>query len=204
MLIIQKMPTSQCNVAKTIATLKEIFGEHGILEIIRTDNGPKFSSHLFMEFTKECNIDHELSSPRNPRSNRQAESAVKIVKGLLTRAKYSGQDPYLALLAYQSTPVDSHLRSPAEMLYRRTICMTLSQRIRNKDPHANLDLEQLNNRAAQSTSYHDRHSLIKSPFYAGQTVSVLNDAKTLWLPTTILRQADHGSYLIKVVGGGTY
>ena len=90
------------------------------------------------------------------------------------------------------------------MLYRRTIRMTVPQRIRNKDPHANLDMEQLNNRAAQSTSYHDHHSRIKSPFYAGQTVSVLNDAKTLWLPATILRQADHGSYLIKVVGGGTY
>ena len=202
--IVWKMPTSQCNAAKTIATLKEIFGEHGIPEIICTDNGPQFSSHLFMEFTKEWNIDHELSSPRNPRSNGQAEFAVKIVKGLLTRAKYSGQDPYLALLAYWSTPVDSHLRSPAEMLYRRTICMTVPQRIRNKDPHANLDMEQLNNRAAQSTSYHDCHSQIKSPFYAGQTVSVLNDAKTLWLPATILRQADHSSYLIKVVGGGTY
>ena len=65
-------------------------------------------------------------------------------------------------------------------------------------------MEQLNNRAAQSASYHDHHSRIKAPFYAGQTVSVLNDAKTLWLPATIIRHADHGSYLIKVVGGGTY
>ena len=65
-------------------------------------------------------------------------------------------------------------------------------------------MERLNDRATLSTSYHDRHSRIKAPFYAGQTVSVLNDAKTLWLPATIIRQADHGSYLIKVVGGGTY
>ena len=202
--IVRKMPTSQCNAAKTVATLKEIFGEHGIPEIIRTDNGPQFSSHLFMEFTKEWHIDHELSSPRNPRSNGQAESAVKIVKGLLNRAKYSGQDPHLALLAYRSTPVDSHLRSPAEMLYQRTIRTTVPQRIRNKDPHAELDMGRLNDRAAQSSFHHDRHSRIKSPFYAGQTVSVLNDAKTLWLPATIIRQADHGSYLLKVVGGGTY
>ena len=143
--IVQKMPISQCNMAKTIATLKEIFGEHGIPEIIHTDNGPQFSSHLFMEFTKEWNIDHELSSPRNPRRNGQAESAVKIIKGLLTQAKYSGQDPYLALLAYRSTSVDSHLRFPAEMLYWHTIRMTMPQRIRNKDLDANLDMEQLNN-----------------------------------------------------------
>ena len=42
-------------------------------------------------------------------SNRQAESAVKTVKGLLTHAKCSGQDPYLGLLAYRRTQVHSHL-----------------------------------------------------------------------------------------------
>ena len=59
-------------------------------------------------------------------------------------------------------------------------------------------------RAAQSASYHDRHSRTKSPFHAGQTVSVLNDAKTLWLPATVIRQAAHGSYLVEVVVGGCY
>ena len=80
-------------------------------------------------------------------------------------------------------------------------CATEDQ---EQDPHAELDMGRLNDRAAQSSFHHDRHSRIKSPFYAGQTVSVLNDAKTLWLPATIIRQADHGSYLLKVVGGGTY
>ena len=80
----------------------------------------------------------------------------------------------------------------------------MPQRIRNKDPHAELDQERLNDRAALSASYHDRHSWTKSPFYAGQTVSVLNDAKTFWLPATVIRQADHGSYLVEVIGGGRY
>ena len=31
---------------------------------------------------------------------------------------------------------------------------------------------------------------------------MLNDAKTLWLPATVIRQAAHGSYLVEVVGGG--
>ena len=66
----------------------------------RSDNSPQFVSHVFAEFAKERNFDHNTSSPRNPRSNGQAEAAVKVVKGLLTRAKYSGQDPYLALLAF--------------------------------------------------------------------------------------------------------
>ena len=69
---------------------------------------------------------------RNPRSNGQAESAVKTVKGLLTHAKCSGQDPYLTLLVYRSTPVDSHLWSPAKMLYQHALCTTVPQRIRQR------------------------------------------------------------------------
>ena len=111
-----------------------------------------------LQVTKHWNIKHSTSSPRNPRNNGQAESAVKIVKSLLTRAKCSGQDPYLALLAYRSTPVDSHLRSPAEMLYQHALCTTVPQRIRHKDPHT----------------------------------------------AAVVSAADHGSYIIKVIGGAEY
>ena len=201
---IRKIPPSQCNAAKTISMLKELFSEHGIPETIRSDNGPQFASHQFAEFAKEWNFDHTTSSPRNPRSNGQAEAAVKVTKGLLTRAKYSGQDPFLALLAYRSTPIDAHLRSPAEMLYQRAIRTTVPQRIRHKDPQAAADRDHLNDRATQSAAYHDCHCRPKSPLYAGQTVSVLNDAKTLWLPATVIRQAKHGSYLVQVIGRGQY
>ena len=33
---------------------------------------------------------------------------------------------------------------------------------------------------------------------------MLNDAKTLWLPATVIRQATHGSYLVEVVIVGRY
>ena len=154
---------------------------------------------------KDWNIKHSTSSPRNPRSNGQAESAVKIVKGLLTRAKCSGQDPYLALLAYRSTPVDSHLRSPAEMLYQRALRTTVPQRIRHKDPYAAAERERLEERATQSAANHDRTgSCRKAPLYAGQSVSVINNDRTLWLPATVVRAADHGSYIVKVIGGAEY
>ena len=201
---VRRIPSSQCNAAKTISVLKELFSEHGIPETIRSDNGPQFASHQFTEFAKEWNFDHTTSSPRNPRSNGQAEAAVKITKGLLTHAKYSGQDPYLALLAYRSTPIDAHLHSPAEMLYQRAIRTTVPQRIRHKDPQAAADQDHLNDCATQSAAYHDHHCRPKSPLYAGQTVSVLNDAKTLWLPATVIHQARHGSYLVQVIGGGQY
>ena len=195
--IVRKMPTSQCNSAKTITVLKELFAEHGIPKEIRSDNEPQFASHLFAEFTKDWNIKHRTSSPRNPRSNGQAESAVKIVKGLLT-----GQDPYLALLAYRSTPVDSHLRSPAEMLYQCVLCTTVPHRIRHKDPYAAANCERLEECATQSAANHDCTGCRKkAPLYAGQSVSVINNDRTLWLPATVVHAADHGSYIVKVIGG---
>ena len=203
--IIRKMPTSQCNSAKMITVLKKLFAEHGILEEIRSDNGPQFASHLFAEFTKEWNIKQSTSSPRNPRSIGQAESAVKIVKGLLTRAKCSGQDPYLALLAYRSTPVDSHLGSPTELLYQHALCTIVPQRIRHKDPYAAAERERLEECATQSVANHDCTCCHrKAPLYAGQSVSVINNDRTLWLPATIVHTANHGSYIVKVIGGAEY
>ena len=186
MLFVRRIPPSQCNAAKTISVLKELFSKHGIPETIRSDNGPKFANHQFTKFTKEWNFDHTTSSPRNPRSNGQAKAAVKVTKGLFTHAKYSGQDPYLALLAYRNTPIDAHLYPPAEMLYQRAIRTTVPQRIRHKDPQVAADQDHLNDHATQSAPYHDHHCRPKSPLYAGQTVSVLNDAKTLWLPATVM------------------
>ena len=165
---IRKIPPSQCSAAKTISMLKELFSEHGIPETIRSDNGPQFASHQFTKFTKELNFDHNTSSPRNPRSNGQANAAVNIAKSLLTHAKYSWQDPYLALLAYRSTPMDAHLHSLAEMLYQTVIRTTVPQRIRHKDPQAAADQDHLNDCATQSAAYHDCHCKPKSQLYAGK------------------------------------
>ena len=105
---IRKIPPSQCNAAKTISML-ELFSKHGIPESIRSDNGPQFANHLFAEFAKEWTFHHTTSSPRNPWSYGQAKAAVKVVKGLLTQAKYSGYDPYFASLACRSAPINAHL-----------------------------------------------------------------------------------------------
>ena len=64
-------------------------------------------------------------APTNSHSNGQAEAAMKIIKGLFTWSKYSGQDPYLALLAYCITPMDAHMHSPGEMLYQHALCTTV-------------------------------------------------------------------------------
>ena len=127
--IVQKMPMSPYNIAKTIKVLKDLFVEHGILEEIWSDNGPQLASHLFAGFAREWNIKQSASSLRNHRCNGEAESVVKIVKGLLTCAKCSEQDPYLTLLAYMNTQlilIYNHLpRCSTNMLYVQ-LCLKVS------------------------------------------------------------------------------
>ena len=67
--IIRRIPASQCNAPKIISVLKELFAEHGILEVLCTNNGPQFASALFTKFVTDWQFDHNTSSPRNPRSN---------------------------------------------------------------------------------------------------------------------------------------
>ena len=81
----------------------------------------------------------------------------------------------------------------------------MPQRIRHKDPYAAAERERLEERATQSAANHDRTGCCrKAPLYAGQSVSVINNDRTLWLPATVVCAADHGSYIIKVIGGAEY
>ena len=77
-------------------------------------NGTQFANTLFTEFALEWKFYHNTSAPRNPRSNGQAEAAVKINKRLLDHAECSAQDQYMALLAYWNTPINVHLCSAAD------------------------------------------------------------------------------------------
>ena len=91
------------------------------------------------------------------------------------------------------------------MLYKHARCTTVPQRIRHKDPYAAAERERLEIRATQSAADHDCTGCRrKAPLYAGQSVSVINNDRTLWLPATVVRAADHGLYIIKVIGGAEY
>ena len=101
MSFVQKMPSAGATSAAVISKMKEIFATHGVPDILRSDNGPQYVSDAFTEFAEEWGFQHITSSPHYPASNGFAELMVKI-----TKAKYSGKDPKLALLTLCSTPVD--------------------------------------------------------------------------------------------------
>ena len=78
-------------------------------------------------------------------------------------------------------------------------------RIKHKDPHAAAECEWSEKCATQSSANHGHTSSQKKALlYAGQTVSVINNDRALWLHATLVCAANHGYYIIKVIGGAEY
>ena len=100
-----------------ISALKAVFCRHGLPEIVRSDNGPQYSSLEFSKFAESYNFKHVTSSPLYPQSNGLAERSVQTVKKLLKNTK----DPYMALLSYRSTPLPWCGWSPTELSMGRWV-----------------------------------------------------------------------------------
>ena len=116
--------------AVIINALKSIFSRHGIPDVVRSDNGPQYSSIDFAQFANAYGFQHTTSSPLYPQSNGQAERMVQTAKRLIKEAK----DPHLALMSYRSTPLPWCNFSPAELLMGRRIRTTVPQTDRQLTP----------------------------------------------------------------------
>ena len=86
---------------EVVTHLKSIFAPHGIPETLISDNGPQYASREFAGFVQDYEVEHRISSPYFPQGNGEAERAAGTIKSLLGKKG----DPYKALLAYRSTPL---------------------------------------------------------------------------------------------------
>ena len=82
--------------SSAIPNLSLLFGRHGIPNVVRSDNGPQFSSDEFKQFSQQWGFSHISVSPYHPQANDLAEKSVQIVKRLLTKANETQSDPYLS------------------------------------------------------------------------------------------------------------
>ena len=88
-----------------------------------SENGSQYSSQEFSSFADQYQFEHVTSSPHYPYANGLAERAVWTIKGLFQQST----DPYLALLAYRSTPLPWYGFSPAQLLMGRNMQLTIPQ-----------------------------------------------------------------------------
>lgn len=100
----------------TIKALKSCIVRWGIPKVIRSVNGPQFSSLEFKAFAETWDFKHITSSPTYPNSNGMVERQVQTVKRTLKKAFYSKRDPYLAMLELMNTPIAHNINSPNQIL----------------------------------------------------------------------------------------
>ena len=185
----------------TIETLKTQLCRHGIPEVLRSDNGPQFSSHEFAKFAQSYGMQHITSSPAYPQSNGEAERAVQTVKRLWTKCP----DRQLALLDYRSTPLESCQLSPAQL--------SMGRRLRTKLPIAKAqlqpaayDLAEVRNRLdankAKQKQYHDtRAAGDLHVLLPGDPVRMQVPETNDWLPATVVEHHESPrSYIVECNG----
>ncbi|KAL6460946.1 hypothetical protein MHYP_G00309120 [Metynnis hypsauchen] len=102
-----------------IRKLKAHFARYGIPDVVCSDNGPQYTSQEFRQFSQRWEFEHRTLSPGYPQSNGKAESAVKMAKRIVKKAKASGRDPYLAILDHRNTPNQGLNTSPVQRLFSR-------------------------------------------------------------------------------------
>ena len=124
-LIVRRLPNSSTHMV--IKELGLVFTEHGRPFILRSDNGPCYSSREFHNFLSFYQVDHVTSSPHYPQSNGFAEALVGITKRLMEKSVKEGKLWNYGLMQYRTTPISSTLPSPLEMLTGRRPHSTLPQ-----------------------------------------------------------------------------
>ncbi|KAL6490120.1 hypothetical protein MHYP_G00004650 [Metynnis hypsauchen] len=167
------------------------------------DNGPQYTSQEFRQFSQRWEFEHRTSSPGYPQSNGKAESAVKMAKRIMKKAKASGRDPYLAILDHRNTPSQGLNTSPVQRLFSRRTRTLLPITDNLLKPEIQQNTQGLRNNQHRQIKYYNRTAKDLQPLKQGDRVRVQPfEPQTVWKPATVIKPVDHRSYEIKLENGG--
>ena len=124
-LVVRKLPNSSTHTV--IKELGLIFTELGRPFILKSDNGPCYTSREFHNFLSFYQVDHITITPHYPQSSGFAEALVGIAKKLMEKSVKDGKLWNYGLIQYRTTPISSSLPSPLEILTGRRPHSTLPQ-----------------------------------------------------------------------------
>nr|VZI34367.1 unnamed protein product [Spirometra erinaceieuropaei] len=86
-------PLNPATASATITFLRRIFSQHGLPEVLVSDNGSQFTSSTFEDCCRQHNIQHLRSPPYHPQSNAQAKRFVDTFKRALLKACGDNTEP---------------------------------------------------------------------------------------------------------------
>ena len=106
--------------ATIIPKMDKIFATHGMPTIVKSDNGPPFTSNEIKQFMEENGIQHCKITPLWPQVNSETENFMKPMIKAIRPAKAEGKvwkkHLHKFLLNYRATPHCTTKYFPAELL----------------------------------------------------------------------------------------
>lgn len=110
----------------------------------------------------------------------------------------------MTMLCLRSTPIDSQLPSPTELLYQRKLKSNLPIRIENQMPNRDQISQRLIERQQSVKYYHDRNAHDLSPLATGQHVRIQAQRTKKWFPGTVsCKRPEPRSYEVQTQNGST-
>ena len=106
--------------AAVCAEIATIVTELGLPHVIRSDNGPCYTSKEFQQMLQHYNITHQTSSPHHPRSNGFVERIVGVAKKMMDKAGSEGKLWISGLYEHRVTPKSGSITSPLQLITQRT------------------------------------------------------------------------------------
>ena len=187
-----------------IQEIKAVFA--GVPNVIVSDGGPQYTSAEFKDFMKQWQIEHRVSSPRNPQSNGMAERCVQTMKASLIKTMEEGEDVDLALLIYKTTPLSHRLPSPAELLNSRKYKSLFPTRIvstRLQECYRQI-MDQ--GKQVQAQLYNKNTRVLPRLQQSQKVVIQVHPARNIWTPAEIIQCPTNvgRSYRLKTIHGGVY
>lgn len=191
-------PVSTTSSATTIDCLRKSFSNHGLPEMLVSDNAAYFVSTEFKDFMNKNGIKHVTSAPFHASSNGLAERAVQTFKTMMKKAGEGSVATKVArvLFSYRITPQSTTGLSPAEMLLGRKLRSTLDL--------LHPDLQQkVREKQIKQKQYHD-NKWQRRCFQVGDTVLTRNFSYgPKWIPGFITKVTGPLSYQVMLGDGKT-
>ena len=187
-----------------INATKRHFACHGIADMV-TDNGPHYSSAHFSNFAREWEFQHTTSSPLHSQSNGKAESAVKIAKNPVKKAKRGNRDLQMSLLEWRNTPDNNGLSLVQKLMSRRTRTTIPTTEALMKPGVIDGVYENIKRERQQAKAAYDKHAKPLPELHVGEPVRLQPiNPKALWEKGSCVAEIGPCSYLIETESGNLY
>ena len=161
--------------------------EYGLPTTIISDFGSQYVSEGLKGKCEQSGITLYFSSPYHHQANSLAERTIGTCTSLLRKALEKG-----ALSMYRTTPLDSQIPSPYELLFGRKPQTTLPSArsaLKSKHPYDELHQEANQKRQEKQAEFYDRKAgNDKRILNNMEPVFVRNTLKSTWEPAIVLNR----------------